>query len=108
MAGEDFCTAKGRAEALPVMRCYYRESFLAEIFLAYAAEGADIIIGKIFKRDAVVLFGIIDITAYIAYILFHDISPLFFPLFVIARALARGNPTKRDCTYMIEGYKSSH
>jgi hypothetical protein len=51
-------------------------AFRAEIILAYTAEGANIIIGQILKGYAVVLFGIIDITAYVAYILFHGFSPL--------------------------------
>ena len=54
----------------------YVRSFFAEIILAYTAEGANIIIGQILKGYAVVLFGIIDITAYVAYILFHGFSPL--------------------------------
>jgi hypothetical protein len=53
-------------------------SFLAEIFFTYAAEGADIIVGKILERYAAVLLGIIDITAYIAYILIHNSFLLFF------------------------------
>jgi len=51
---------------------------LAEFILAYAAQRADIIVGKILERYAAVLFGVIDIAADVAYILFHVVSPLQF------------------------------
>jgi hypothetical protein len=46
---------------------------LAEFILAYAAQRADIIVGKILERYAAVLFGVIDIAADIANILFHRV-----------------------------------
>ena len=52
--------------------CLFRGLFFAEILFTYAAQGADIIVGKILERYAAVLFGVIDIAAYIAYILFHS------------------------------------
>ena len=59
---------------------------LAEIVLAYAAEGADKIVGQILERYAVVLFGIVNITAYVAYIFFHYISPFFLHVSLRGRA----------------------
>lgn len=51
---------------------------LAEFILAYAAQRADIIVGKILERYAAVLLGVIDIAADIAYILFHSVFSLRF------------------------------
>lgn len=46
---------------------------LGEGILAYATDGADPIIGKIFEGNTVVFGGIIDVSADIAFVFVHVI-----------------------------------
>jgi hypothetical protein len=74
------CIKKAASPSGRPLDVYYRKLFFREIGFVHAAERAAPIVGKIFKGGAggnavvgITDCGVIDITAHVTYVLFHNL-----------------------------------